>query len=307
MASKDNKYKAEKLLEEADKGEAKFSNVPLGTEVTASVKFGSNPSKSQTQTLTRDSHMFQAFDVKDWQGVPTGAAPAAVAASSGVSPSASGSTEAPPPVYRPEGSYSDRAPRSADSGGGGLGGIISTVVSLAFLAACAYGLYWAYNTGRLKTMLDKLGIQINPVPATEPAPNPFTKERTPIVPITEGTADPLGGGGFGGGVAVAHTPVSAGPRLVGTMGVYSGQIFPITGASVDIGRDAANAIPLPQDNNASRKHATIQITGGQCVVMDNGSSNGTFVNGVRIANQMPQPLRPGDELTVGNTRFRFEA
>lgn len=307
LSSEDKKYREERLLQEADKGEAKFENVPLGVPITATVKFGSNPEKSQTQTLTRDSHTWSAIDVKDWQGVLIGEAPAETTPAAGTTAPA-GSGQAPPPVYRPDGSSSERSRASDSGGGGGFGGILSTLVSLAFLAACGYGIYWAYNTGRLKTMLDKLGIQIAPVAATESAPNPFTKaERTPVQPITEGTADPFGGAGGAVGSVAAPMPMRSGPRLVGTMGVYSGQIFPLSGANVDIGRDSANAIPLPQDTNASRKHAIIQVAGEQCVVMDNGSSNGTFVNGVRIANQTPQPLRPGDELTVGNTRFRFEA
>ena len=73
-----------------------------------------------------------------------------------------------------------------------------------------------------------------------------------------------------------------------------------------LGRQAECDLQLTE-GHASRKHATLQVAGGQCVVMDNGSSNGTFVNGVRIVTQTPHPLRPGDELTVGNTRFRFEA
>jgi pSer/pThr/pTyr-binding forkhead associated (FHA) protein len=39
-------------------------------------------------------------------------------------------------------------------------------------------------------------------------------------------------------------------------------------------------------------------------VTDLGSSNGVFVNGVRIGGS--QPLRSGDEVQIGNTRFRFE-
>ena len=92
-----------------------------------------------------------------------------------------------------------------------------------------------------------------------------------------------------------------------TMGTYAGQIYPLTGGTVEIGRDTTNAIPLPNDTNASRRHATLQLNGAQVVVTDNGSSNGTFINGVRIATQTPTPLNPRDELTVGNTRFRLEA
>jgi pSer/pThr/pTyr-binding forkhead associated (FHA) protein len=38
-------------------------------------------------------------------------------------------------------------------------------------------------------------------------------------------------------------------------------------------------------------------------VRDEGSSNGTFVNGVRIQEQ---PLFPGDIIRVGSTELRFE-
>jgi pSer/pThr/pTyr-binding forkhead associated (FHA) protein len=148
---------------------------------------------------------------------------------------------------------------------------------------------------------------LSPADAGAVAANPFTKQTAPIAPITEGTADPFAGGVGVAGSVPTSAPVSTGPRLVATMGTYSGQIFPLSGASAEIGRDAANAVALPNDTNASRRHATLQIGSGGAIVTDNGSSNGTFVNGVRIAAQTPTPLKPNDELTVGNTRFRFEA
>jgi hypothetical protein len=180
---------------------------------------------------------------------------------------------------------------------------------------------WAYHQGHIKTLLDKAGINTAQMATGgSPQPSPFDKPaKAPLTPITEGTADPLGGmggmagggmagGGIGGvGVMAAAPVVAAGPRLVATMGTYAGSIFPLIGGAVDIGRDTGNGVPLPNDTNASRRHATIQTTGGQFAVVDNGSSNGTFVNGVRINVQTPQPLRPGDELQVGMTRFRFEA
>ena len=43
---------------------------------------------------------------------------------------------------------------------------------------------------------------------------------------------------------------------------------------------------------------------GGFVIRDQGSSNGTFVNGARVTEA---PLRPGDEVSIGGTRFRFEA
>ena len=90
------------------------------------------------------------------------------------------------------------------------------------------------------------------------------------------------------------------------MGTYAGSIFPITSSSIDMGRDASNGVPLPNDNNASRRHATIEQSAGIYTVTDHGSSNGTFLNGVRIASENPLPLQPGDEVQIGMTRFRFE-
>jgi hypothetical protein len=200
----------------------------------------------------------------------------------------------------------DRSARQPE--GNPLNGIVSTVVSLLFLAAVAYGVMWSYKTGKLQAMLDKIGINTGPTAASATGiPDPFAKaNRTPIQPITEGTADPFSGGVGAASMAPAP-PIADGPRLVATAGAYAGNIFPLNSPMADIGRDAGNAVPLPNDTNASRRHATIQASGGQFQITDNGSSNGTFVNGVRVASQTPQPIRPGDEVQVGLTRFRFEA
>ncbi|MCS6777006.1 MAG: FHA domain-containing protein [Chloroherpetonaceae bacterium] len=293
LESKDGKFRQTRLLSPTDNGVARFENVPLGAPLTATVRFGAYPEKSIGQTLTRDNHVWQTIEV-DWKEVRTGAD--------------ANATLDPPATLPPVGaSASERGSGSAEPAAGG--GIGSTLISLAFLAACSYGIYRAYQSGKLKTVLEKLGIQVAaPVPATQPAPGPFAQvERVPVPPITEGTADPFASAAPSGSVLPVSGTGNAGPRLIGTAGIYSGQIFPLTGSSVDIGRDPSNAIALTQDANASRRHATIQVVDGQYLLVDVGSSNGTFVNGVRIVQQTPQPLRPGDELTVGNTRFRFEA
>jgi len=93
------------------------------------------------------------------------------------------------------------------------------------------------------------------------------------------------------------------PRLVGSQGVYSGHIFEITTGAAVIGREAGNDVSLPNDSTASRRHATITRINGEYSIRDEGSSNGTFVNGAKISEQT---LRPGDEIQVGGTKFRFE-
>ena len=66
-----------------------------------------------------------------------------------------------------------------------------------------------------------------------------------------------------------------------------------------IGRVASgNDIVLPSDN-VSRHHCTLEVRAdGTVIASDAGSSNGTFLNGDRIAPATP--LRVGDKLYVGN-------
>lgn len=61
---------------------------------------------------------------------------------------------------------------------------------------------------------------------------------------------------------------------------------------------------LLTDSNVSRHHAEIRPRGDDFVLVDLGSTNGTKVNGIRVAERV---LRDGDELTFGGTRLRFEA
>lgn len=67
-----------------------------------------------------------------------------------------------------------------------------------------------------------------------------------------------------------------------------------------VGRNAEGAGKLAEDGELSRSHARIAIDGnGFCAVEDLGSTNGTFVNGLRITT--PQTLSQGDTIEVGAT------
>jgi len=299
-------YNKTTTLQAADGGLARFDNVPLNKELTATVSYADHKvGVTQTLPASRTGDGWAPMSV-DWADAKTVPAPVPVTAANTPAPSSRSS--------RGEGSDSDTRHDRSDtqSSAGPFSGVLSTLVSLIFLGAIFYGVYWLYQTGRLKNVMDKLGLT-NAMMATDAgtgtAPSPFDKPaKPPIQPITDGTADPFGGIGMaGGGMGATPAPVASGPRLVATMGTYAGSIFPLVGPSMDIGRDAGNPIPLPNDTNTSRRHATVQMTNGQVILVDNSSSNGTYVNGVRIPGQTPQPLRPGDEVNIGNTRFRFEA
>jgi serine/threonine-protein kinase len=71
----------------------------------------------------------------------------------------------------------------------------------------------------------------------------------------------------------------------------------IRGATVTCGRDSGVELPLP-DSLASRKHFTIESRDGEFHIIDQGSSNGTFVNGHNITEKV---LKLGDSIQVGET------
>ena len=67
-----------------------------------------------------------------------------------------------------------------------------------------------------------------------------------------------------------------------------------------IGRHADGAGRLADDEEISRSHARISLDrSGFCAIEDLGSTNGTFVNGLRVSG--PQTLSVGDTVEVGGT------
>ena len=69
-----------------------------------------------------------------------------------------------------------------------------------------------------------------------------------------------------------------------------------------IGR-SSEALPL-RDTTVSRCHAELTPDDGRWFLRDLDSSNGTFVNGVKIAGE-PVELSPGDQIRCGNTLMVF--
>jgi pSer/pThr/pTyr-binding forkhead associated (FHA) protein len=70
-----------------------------------------------------------------------------------------------------------------------------------------------------------------------------------------------------------------------------------------IGRNVNNTIYV-EDDFVSANHAMLTFRGRGWFVEDQGSTNGTYVNGHRI--DRPVALSYGDELTIGRVRMRLE-
>src|SRR5690606_38242027 len=102
----------------------------------------------------------------------------------------------------------------------------------------------------------------------------------------------------------SHMRAAEGGRRPGTVVMLSGERIELGDAKTLIGRLADCDIVIT-DGNTSRHHAVIQRAGTGFTVSDLGSTNGTFVNGERLAGD--HRLADGDTITVGAVALRFEA
>lgn len=58
-----------------------------------------------------------------------------------------------------------------------------------------------------------------------------------------------------------------------------------------------------REKGISRRHATLYRTRHTLSLVDLNSTNGTYLNGVRLVPHQPRLLRDGDEICLGNMRF----
>jgi pSer/pThr/pTyr-binding forkhead associated (FHA) protein len=182
--------------------------------------------------------------------------------------------------------------------------------------------------GRFQLEFHHRGGQHIPVPARDAAPAPaFTQPSaapgvcafcgTQKHPLTGACAcTPVGVpapvAAAGAGALTMNAPPglfnpasgssSSSVTLMAISGPYAGQRFTVSGTA-RIGRQEGNTLAFPADRSLSRKHATLTVGPSGTQLHDEGSSNGTYVNGARV---MDSALHSGDEIRLGDMQFRVE-
>ncbi len=91
------------------------------------------------------------------------------------------------------------------------------------------------------------------------------------------------------------------PLLVIVRGASAGSRYEISTSPTTLGRHPQSTVFL-DDVTVSRHHASIDVDGGQLVLTDAGSLNGTYVNGARVERHV---LAAGDQIQVGKFRLLF--
>jgi hypothetical protein len=105
------------------------------------------------------------------------------------------------------------------------------------------------------------------------------------------------------GLATAAPP--GGLVVLKSPTLRAGERHLLDSTPLTVGRGAQNDIALRGDGFASAVHARFEPRRDGVWLEDAGSTNGTFVNGVKL--DAPRKLAPGDIVRIGETDLRYEA
>jgi hypothetical protein len=84
-----------------------------------------------------------------------------------------------------------------------------------------------------------------------------------------------------------------------------GEVVTLDSHPLRVGRGSDNDLSVEGDEYASAHHARFEPRRDGVYVEDVGSTNGTFVNGIRLTRE--RRLATGDIVRIGETDLRFES
>ncbi|MES2463340.1 MAG: FhaA domain-containing protein [Armatimonadota bacterium] len=202
---------------------------------------------------------------------------------------------------------SDAVQRAIDQHGYRVKGGLSFQIEEIPAAAGATGVERVRIRPRFDT---SIAPSANAVPSPPPpAASPSLPNRRKPAPPVEGNAGDDEDDDYEPGT-VASLPAQVLASLVvrGNDGRLR-DVYPIGAQKTSIGRGkrSGNEIILANDGMVSKRHAAVQYDEGtgRFFVRDEGSTNGTFLNGVRLSPGQANPLEPGDQVLLGETTFIF--
>ena len=88
--------------------------------------------------------------------------------------------------------------------------------------------------------------------------------------------------------------------------IKTGENINLNRSEFTIGKDKTKVnYCISGDSSISRVHAKITVSGGEYMVSDMRSTNGTFVNGMKVEPGRPVPLKIGDKVVFSEEEFEF--
>lgn len=152
--------------------------------------------------------------------------------------------------------------------------------------------------GQKASLTDGMGIQFGAVRLTVVIPAEL--EAAVALPAPEaGTEEDA--------LPALEAPGGSLPQSVARLVGADGKATTLTATETTFGRRTTNRVVLTGDSFVSGSHAIIVFEGDKLILTDIGSTNGTQVNGKRIAAHVPTPLSDGDSVIMGKTAFTFRS
>lgn len=98
-----------------------------------------------------------------------------------------------------------------------------------------------------------------------------------------------------------------GIQLIAVGGYMDGRKYPVGGSEITFGRDASATVCFPADaKGVSRQHCRIFWQNGTLMLMDTGSSYGTFTQAGKLQPMKPVPVKAGDVFYIGEKKNCFK-
>ena len=93
--------------------------------------------------------------------------------------------------------------------------------------------------------------------------------------------------------------------VVKSPALTEGDEWDLDASPLTFGRSSGNDVELKRDEYASSSHARLEPRRDGVWLEDIGSTNGTYLNGIRLTR--PKRLTSGDIVRIGETELRYEA
>jgi pSer/pThr/pTyr-binding forkhead associated (FHA) protein len=93
--------------------------------------------------------------------------------------------------------------------------------------------------------------------------------------------------------------------VVKSPALSEGDEWELDSSPLTFGRSSQNDIQLKRDEYASSSHARFEPRRDGVWLEDIGSTNGTYLNGIRLTR--PKRLTSGDIVRIGETELRYES
>lgn len=166
--------------------------------------------------------------------------------------------------------------------------------NLGMVCCCMGGLIWgllSWSDGYIITVLLAVGFTIAVFVAKQDFPWPWKQTQAPPQPQQQ-----------------PGNVQNYGLNVVCLNGPLRGQIYTLGSAGLKFGRDNTCGVRLPDSTpGVSRQHCAIRWQQGVPVLVDLGSTHGTYLgSGQKLPPQYPVELAPGSRFYLGDTACLFQ-